>query len=200
MNILTPIFLLHGLGCSPITLLPLELYLNYKGYKNTYRISYPASTLRLDKSIEYVDNELSEKANKSKDEIILIGQSLGGRIANELYSKGWKIKFAIYIGSPLSGARLLNQLESWVPTRIRNLLYKTPYDDLKIVKNKLSPPHPHHCITMGWANMMFDGCVYVDEGKIDDDNHTHLSWADHTTIFANPRLWWCVDGLLKKID
>lgn len=40
------------------------------------------------------------KVNRS-EEIILIGQSMGGVVANNLHTKGWKIKKAIYVGSPL---------------------------------------------------------------------------------------------------
>ena len=199
MNNLMPIFLLHGLGANPVTLLPLELWLNYKGYKNTYRISYPVDKLSLIDSIAYVNKIMEELANKSS-EIIVIGQSIGGRVANELHKFNWNIKLAIFIGSPLGGANLLNQLESWLPTQIRDKFYKLPYDDLKNLKNKANPPpHPYHAITMGWFNTNFDGCIYTNEGKFDDTHHTRLSWADHRTIFANPRLWICVTNLIKKM-
>jgi len=197
INCLTPVFLLHGLGARPITLLPLELYLNYQGYKNTYRLSYPVDKLSINASVEWVNNELLKRVSKEQ-EIILIGQSAGGRIANELHTKGWKIKLAIYIGSPLSGAKLLNQLESILPTFVRNALYKKPYDDLKIIKKPKIPPHPHHSITMGWFNTQFDGCVYQNEAKLNQKNHTHLAWSDHRSIFANPRLWWLIVDLIKK--
>ena len=148
-----------GLGCSPITFFPLEVYLNLNGFKNTYRISYAVDKQCLKKSIDDVDAELTKRANKSDNEIIIIGQSMGGRVANELHTYGWKIKFAVYIGAPLKGARLLNKLESWVPTFIRNLLYKTPYTDLKKEITPTPPPHPYHTISMGWFGSSFDGCV-----------------------------------------
>ena len=190
MNLSVPIFLLHGLGSHAVTLLPLEMYLNSMGFQNTHRVSYPVDYFdTVEKSVEYVDSELSQFAEKEKDEIVLIGQSMGGVVANNLHKKGWKVRKAVYIGSPLHAAQLLNQLESFLPTKIRDFLYKKPYDILKDKEREEEPPHDYHTVSMGWFNSRFDGCVYVDEAKLDEGKHTHLGWADHRTIFANPRLW-----------
>jgi len=58
---------------------------------------------------------------------------LGGVIANNIHKKGWKIRKTIYIGAPLHGAYLLTQLESILPTYIRDVFYKPPYE---ILQNK----------------------------------------------------------------
>ncbi len=194
----TVIFLLHGLGCKPITLYPLEKYLNFKGYNRTHRLAYPVDRMSLAESIHYVDTEMQKHADKKKEQVILIGQSMGGRVANNLHKKGWRVKCALYIGSPLHGANLLNQLEAILPTRIRNWLYKKPYDDLKKVSKENAPPHPYHTFSMGWLHTHFDGCVYKNEAMLDAQHHTHLGWSDHRTIFLNPRLWFCVHNFLEK--
>lgn len=195
-----PIILLHGLGAHPITLWPMELYLRYKGWENIHRLSYPIDTLPFDQVLDYVDREL-EKVCDKKEEIILIGQSMGGVIANNLHKKGWIVRQAIYIGSPLHGANLLNQLERILPTKIRDYLYKLPYDYLKAKAlgeyKEEEPPHSYKTISMGWGSLDFDGCVYRQETMLNEKNHIHLKWADHRTIFANPRLWIHVERLLN---
>ena len=196
----TPIFLLHGLGPEKIismTLYPLEIYLNHQGYQNTYRLSYPVNHVELEEAIENIENQMIELANKESDEIILIGQSMGGVVANNLHKKGWRIKKAIYIGSPLHGAKLLNQLEDILPEKLTNMLNKKAYDVLKKKERESEPPHPYHTISMGWFYTEFDGCVYKEEAMLDEKHHTHLAWADHRTIFANPRLWNFVKSLLE---
>jgi hypothetical protein len=194
-----PIFLLHGLGSHTITFLPMELYLNSIGYENTYKLSYPVDDYdTVDGSVDYVDKEMEKYACKDKDEVILIGQSMGGVVANNIHKKGWKVLYAVYIGSPLHGARLLNQLEKIVPTNIRDALYKKPYGILQKCTRASEPDHDYNTISMGWFNTEFDGCVYKDEVVLNEDKHVHLCWADHRTIFANPRLWTLVGNLLTK--
>ncbi len=64
-------------------------------------------------------------------------------------------------------------------------------------KNKEEEPHhDYHTISMSWPFTDFDGCVYKDETIFTEEKHTHLKWADHRTIFANPRLWITVGNLL----
>jgi pimeloyl-ACP methyl ester carboxylesterase len=199
MDPLIPIFLLHGLGASPITLWPLEQYLQFVGgFNNTHRLLYPVDTTPFEECLDYVDKEMLQHANKEQ-EVILIGQSMGGVIANNMHKKGWKVKMAVYIGSPLHGANLLNQLENILPTKVRNALYKLPYDYLKVKDREPEPPHPYHTISMAWPFTEFDGCVYKHETMLDEDKHTHLAWADHRTIFANPRLWHKVFKIIMPV-
>lgn len=198
MSFLIPIFLLHGLGSHTLTLQPLKIYLNYVGYDNIHLISYPVDRLELNESIDYVDQEMIKYANKKINNIIIVGQSMGGVVANNLHKKGWNIQKTIYIGSPLHGANLLNQLEQVLPTFIKDYFYKKPYDILKNKEKEIEPPHDYKTISMGWFNSEFDGCVYKNETILNPENHIHLSWADHRTIFANPRLWKLVRDLINE--
>lgn len=195
------IFLLHGLGPSITTrpsLAPLEWYLNKCGYTNTHRIAYPTSESDLDEMLNYVDAEMKKYANPDTDEVILIGQSMGGVVSNNMHRMGWNIRFAIYIGAPLHGANLLNQLEAVLPTMVRDFLFKKPYELLMNKEHDPIPPHDYHAITMAWPFTAFDGCVYQSEGMLEEDKHTHLPWADHRTVFLNPRLWYHVNNILNK--
>ncbi len=198
----TPIFLLHGLGGHAITLLPLETWLNYSGYSNTHRLSYPVSKLSFDECLAFVDNAMSQVADKATDEVILIGQSTGGVVANAMHRKNWRIKNAIYIGSPLHGARLLLQLRALLPHAVTEFFMKQPYDFLmsehKYIKYAIEPNHPYHTISMGWGWSDFDGCVYKNETLFDMKNHTHLQWADHRLIIISPRLWTLIHQLLSR--
>jgi len=75
MDLAVKVFLLHGLGSHPITLLPMELYLNYQGFRNTYKISYPVNSFcTVEESVNYVDKEIEKHADKEKDDIIIIGR------------------------------------------------------------------------------------------------------------------------------
>jgi len=197
MHYLIPIILLHGLGSHVITLLPLELWLNYQGYTNTFKIEYPVDNMEFEEILEYIDNKFLQLFDKNK-KIIVIGQSMGGVVANNIHKKGWKIKKSIYIGSPLHGANFINQLENILPTWFTNYMYKTPYDFLKNKEKELEPPHQYHTISLGWGFSNFDGCVYKNETILNPNSHTHLSWADHRTIFFNPRLWITVTNLIKN--
>ncbi len=195
------VFLIHGLGptlISVASLAPLEWILKYNGFPETHRIVYPVNESEFDEMVEYVDNEMSKITDRSS-KVILIGQSMGGVVANSLHMKGWDIEYAIYIGSPLNGARLINKLDNILPTMIRNLMYKKPYGYLMSKKNEPEPPHQYHTISMSWPGTMFDGCVYRDEATLNAANSTHLYCADHRTVFLDPRLWASVVGLLKKI-
>ena len=192
----TPVFLLHGLGAHPMTLLPIEMYLKAKGFANVHRPSYPVDTLDFEDCLDSLDAVMQEVVDKDT-EVILVGQSMGGVYANNLHRKGWKVKHAVYIGSPLHGAELLNQLERTVPTFIHNLFHKRPYDFLMEKPREETPPHPYDTITMGWAFSGFDGCVYRSEATLEEERNTHLFWADHRTIYANPRLCFLVYSLLS---
>ena len=192
----TTVFLLHGLGAHAITLLPIELYLNSRGFTDTHRLTYPVDTLEFEECLDFLDEAMGEVVDKESREVVLIGQSMGGVYANNLHRKGWNVKRAIYIGSPLHGAQLLNQLKGTVPTFVHNFFHKMPYDFLMNKPREDPPPHPYDTVTMGWAFSGFDGCVYRSEATLDEERNTHLYWADHRTIYANLRLWSLVHSLL----
>jgi len=193
----THIIMLHGLGAHPITFKPMELYLNYCGWINIHNIYYPVDThITIQESLDYIDEQIRHLRDEP---IIVIGQSMGGVIGNRLHTMGYSILFGIYIGSPLQGANLLNQIDSIIPRFIRDKLHKPPYDILMNMVGHVAeePPHDYRTISMGWFWTNFDGCVYRGEAMMNSDKHIHLSWADHRTIFANPRLWYLVENLLR---
>jgi pimeloyl-ACP methyl ester carboxylesterase len=192
-----PIFLIHGIGASSITLWPLEKYLNYKGFKNVFKIDYPVNKMTFLDSVNYVDAEIDKLVNKKKDKVILIGQSMGGVISNELHKKGWKIEKAIYIVAPLNGAHLLNKLKNKLPEKIANFMHKAPYDHLMKEEKAVEPPHDYHTIGVSWPFMDFDGCVYKKEMILDKKKHSHLRWLDHRTAFISIRLWMEVYNQLR---
>lgn len=201
------VFLMHGLGGRPITLLPLELYLNACGYMRTHRLTYDVDTQDLRASCEQVDRLMQEETRSKSEPVILIGQSMGGVVASEMHKYGWTNLRMVTIGSPLHGARLLPQLESVLPAWVTAALYKLPYDELKArcegraheETQVKPPPHPYRTISMSWPFTTFDGCVSKDEAMFAEENHTHLPWADHRTVFANPRLWITVADLVDAM-
>lgn len=121
----TPIILLHGLGGTRYTLYPLQIYLTYIGkYKNIHNINYQVDNIHFEEALNKLDKQLESILNKTIDNPIFIGQSIGGLFANNLHKKGWRILKTITIGSPLHGARLLNKLENILPSFITKKLKK----------------------------------------------------------------------------
>ena len=156
-----------------------------------------------DTSVASVDKQLIEyfkdRTNPRDTHMIIIGQSFGGLVANSLHTKGWtNIKKAIYIGAPLHGARFLHQLNDKLPQFIIDRFHNQAYAFLMEKMHEDPPPHPYHTLSMGWMRFSFDGCVYKNETKFNDENHTHMSFSDHRFIFANPRLWVKVHRLVSR--
>lgn len=195
------VFLLHGLGPARITgwsLVPLQLYLTWVlGLKRVHIIRYPVNTMEVNEMVDFVDAEMRKHCSVRDDEVILIGQSMGGVVANRMHTKGWRVEKSVYIGSPLHGARLLNGLDAWLPAAVRDFMFKKSYGFLMDKEREEPPPHPYHTISMAWPGTSFDGCVFRDEATLEEVNHMHLPWADHRTVFLNPRLWYHVGNMLS---
>jgi pimeloyl-ACP methyl ester carboxylesterase len=207
---LTPIVLLHGLGSHPISFLPMQLYLTLYGINNTHAISYDPDNQNIMEAVSEIDFKLTQKLDKNQ-EIIVIGQSMGGVIGNNLHRAGWKIKKAIYIGSPLHGARTISSVRKYIPRKILDVFESPAWNILENKDKELEPPHDYHTITMGLnggSNYFFegssgpeswklwDGKVWKDEAMFSEDKNTHLNGEEHSIIFVKPRLWRTVLSLL----
>ena len=196
----TPVVLLHGLRSIPFTMKPIEQFLKRKGqFENVFNLSYRVNDITYDQSIEQLDDKLSNIIDKSSEKPIVIGQSMGGVMANNLHKHGWDLTKSVTIGAPLHGARILNTLDDNLPQYIKDLFFIEPYFFLMDKHQDDIPPHPYHCITMSLPFTNFDGCVYVDEAKLEDQHHTHINNAHHITVFANPRLWNIVLDQIKDV-
>lgn len=207
-----PIILLHGLG-GPLgshakySLYPLKYFLEFHKFDNVHVIPYPSDDLTIRESIEYVSTEIAKIANADQ-EIIIVGQSMGGVIGFNMHTAHtkWNIRLSISIGSPLHGARLITQIE----TALKDNLHEHQFDYLRQyikgqghieLQNKdqqIEPPHNYKTISLGWFEFPFDGCVYKDEAILDPKHNLHLNWADHRTIFFNPRLWYHVHNMIHE--
>ena len=140
------VFLLHGLGSRPITLWPLKKFLEWKGVENIHNLWYSVDKMEFEETLDYVDKEMEAHADKENDTVVLIGQSMGGLVANNMWKKGWNITKSVTIGSPLHGARLIDQVEKAVPACLNRWLHKAlykkkPYDFLRS-KQPDQPPSP----------------------------------------------------------
>lgn len=196
----TALFLVHGLGPAALTgmsLLPLRYYLQWQGHENVHIVHYePDACADADEALDQVDAEMRKHWKPEDGPIRVVGQSMGGVLAHRLHQRGWDVQKSLSIGSPLHGARLLDQLEARLPEKVVGALRKPMYSFLQSKDTEPAPPHAFHTISLGWAWSDFDGCVYRDEATLDTDNHTHLSWADHRAVFFNPRLWTLVNESL----
>ena len=194
----THIFMIHGIASSPLTFYPIQVYLRNCGYKNLHGISYPVDELSFEDSLKHVNKEMEKILSNKEEEIIVIGQSFGGNISNNIHRHGWKIQNAIYICSPLNGARIISAIEGIIPSTIANILTRKAFDYLKEKGKEELPPHNFHTISFGWFNGQFDGCVYEDEAKLREENHTHINWADHRTGFLDIRLFRVIYDILEN--
>ena len=210
-NNTTPIILLHGLGgfisskFTSLSLYPLKTYLEYNNYNNVHLIEYPSDQNSIEESLDYVDSEMCKVVNKKSEKIIIIGQSMGGVIAFNMHTKGWNIKLTLSIGSPLHGAKLIDQIECKLKDNLPGIVFEFLHNKIKCpghiaLQNKEKqdePPHEYRTISLGWFGYECDGCVYKDEAIINPEKNLHLAWADHRTIFLNPRLWYHVHNLIS---
>ena len=204
----TDIFLIHGIGSNTLSFLPLKMYLKQYGFKNVHSIGYPVNNSEFEESLKYVNDKIVEILDNDNDndndnyigsndndndnkekEIVVIGQSFGGNISNNLHKMGRNIIKSICICSPLHGAKIVGILESKIPKFVSNLLRNKPLEYLKDKDDDEKPPHDFHTISFGWFTSDFDGCVYKEETMLDPNKHTHITWCDHRTGFLDPRLF-----------
>ena len=189
------IIILHGLGGTMWSLQPMEAYLNRYGYPNTHILGYPSRELTINESIENIAAQMKDIITED-DEIIVIGQSLGGVIAMNLHKYGFKIKLVIAIVAPLKGARMINNIPQFIQD---NFLPTKAHNELKNMQNtEYDVPHVYKTISTSYPLTTFDGCVYVDETYIDPDNHVHISYGDHRTIFVDLRLLKTVWNMIEE--
>jgi hypothetical protein len=70
------VVLQHGLGSHATSLLGVEWYLNWCGYADTHRVSYPATTELLDACVAHVDGALAALLPSHDAPLIVIGQGM----------------------------------------------------------------------------------------------------------------------------
>jgi hypothetical protein len=193
----TNIFMIHGLASFSFTFYPLKLYLQKNGYTNIHGINYPVNTYEFDQSLDFVNSKILEIIPDENTSIVVIGQSFGGLICNNLHKKGRNVLKSICICSPLHGAKLVNMVEYYLPDFIKKIINRTPYDFLKDKDKDEIPPHDFHTISFGLFNTDFDECVYKEESILDENKHTHISWSSHMAGFLDLRLFRVVYNVLE---
>ena len=193
----TRVFLLHGLGSHPSTLWPMRWYLERHGFPRVYTLHYTVSTVTLEDSVKEVSAQMMKICGSQLEPVFVVGQSMGGLVANRLHTHGWQVARSVCVASPLHGARLLDIIHRRLPTFMWNRFNKEAYRTLRSKGRELAPPHPMSTISFGWGWSHFDGCVFADEVMVEQDLHHHLTWADHRLGFVDPRLWRQVTACLN---
>lgn len=187
------ILLLHGSGSWPWTMFPLEWYLKLRGY-NVLNLSYPVNTRNLEECVDFIVEVLQ---NVEFNELTVIGQSMGGLIGMLLREREINVINVITVGSPVKGSKFLNFINHYIPSRIHKPNHYELLDIFEGRKTIEVPEHEYTCITMGLLPFInFDCCVFMDESKFDDENHIHLWFQNHYTVFFDPRLLYHIKQLL----
>jgi hypothetical protein len=201
MSVLTtPIIILHGLGNRAWTLILLEWYLRWCGFKRVYRPQYNADT-DPEVACSYLSKPLTEFLNgNARTPIVVIGNSMGGLVGSKLKGFGFNVSLLITINSPLNGARLLRQLDSWVPTRVMDVCggNSQTYTYLKTTMKASIPNHPYKTISTSLPFMSFDGMVYREDAMIEPEHHTDIPWGSHHTVIFDPRVYWRIKAILDS--
>lgn len=146
------------------------------GHHKVYVVTYRSNYVSFETSLDDVDQYMRRYITK-ETEIILIGHSYGGVIANSIHKKGWNIKHAVYVAAPLNGSSIIKKLEWCIP-----ILKTSAFQYLKYKDKDEPPPHPFTTISMGWFWSKFDGKLFKKETIINPLNHIHISFSDHVSI------------------
>lgn len=179
------VVLLHGLHGSPTHVWTIKLavqrkFPDAKIHVPHYLTTHISST---DELVQRVSKVLLTHVDK-RTPIHVIGQSLGGVAAMNLYKDGWNVVKAITVGSPLHGASVLNTLHKVLPI----VFNRGTYVYLRTKPCQDEPPHEYKTISMGILNSNFDSCVHRHEATLKEEHHTHETWLDHRFGFLHPRL------------
>lgn len=107
-----PIVLLHGLGRTAASMLPLDWRLGRAGFR-TVRLAYPSTSQRIDASVAHIRSRLPAGP------VAIVGHSLGGLIGARLLreSDGAKVVRVVQLGSPNLGSPLAGRLGPVWPVR-----------------------------------------------------------------------------------
>lgn len=203
----TPVFLVHGLHGNTITNYPLQGSINKAGFNNVTRISYKTYH-SIEMLTDIVMAKILETLDDNETEVIIIGHSLGGIVCRNLCKSDLNVKLCVMIASPQGGSHLIKKgreiLNSYDDrlTSIAKYLLGDVMDDLADVTLEV-PTVPYKTIGTAMPYMEFDGKVWADNMKIEDEHHHHIPNSGHSLILLDSRLHDHVTKLLQnhfKID
>lgn len=195
LEIYTPIFVFHGISGRLSQIRALVENLKLDGMLNVTILSYPIYE-SFHNCVTHLSNEIEKYVNK-KEEIIVIGQSYGGVVANSLYKRGWNIKKAIYVCSPMHGNWILRTLDYWLPNWIIKKIDRKSYMYLRIKDREEEPTHDYNTISTGRFGWHFDFQVFKEEAMLNEDKHVHINGSDHFWLFYDRRLSSTIKELLQ---
>lgn len=173
------VFLIHGLGGAPFTLYPLKWWLE-RTHEEVICITYAPDQESIEASVRSAHQGLLEHAKPEDGPILLVGHSMGGLVSNRLHAHGWDVRAAVYVASPLGGARIIGQVERWIPPVLADKVRRPSYAELQNKERDPVPPHPYRTISVAWPGTTFDGRVYEDG--------TRRNWSPSITRGSSLRI------------
>ena len=177
------IALIHGMMPIPlpsVTLYPLSWYL--ESVAPTIRVEH-SSGPSITECVDEVKTQLMKYSDVT--EWVFVGHSLGGIIATRLSRMDEfkdKVKGVVCFGSPLKGASLANVAKNIKPFEDNKM-----YSELADV-NETPPDCPYKTFSGSVAFSRFDGKVFEQESKFDEENHTK-TWSTHSLLAISPTVW-----------
>jgi esterase/lipase len=200
MNKLFKIILVHGIHCNANTLSPFKWTLNKAGYTNVKTITYLNSgKYSLNDSIESANYELNKIVTK-KEPIVLVGQSLGGIVAHNMYKYNYNIIGGYYMVTPFNGSRLLqyyfnnNKFIEIYPKYNKQIF--TDINELSKY-NSLNEIYNFPIRTISGGIFDFDSKIFKDETILDKRYHKHIPFTTHGSVIYSPRVHYDLLKFLK---
>ena len=127
----TPILLIHGFLGSSNNWIYHRNYLKKAGYGNIFTVNLGDPRKSIEEYSDIVAKKIEEiKRLTGKQDIVLVGHSMGGLVAQEyLYSHPDEldhVKKIITIGTPLHGTRI-GCLASWISKAAKEMIYQSDF-------------------------------------------------------------------------
>ncbi|MEZ0224111.1 MAG: alpha/beta fold hydrolase [Alphaproteobacteria bacterium] len=193
------IVLLHGIGRTKTTMLPLAGYLSFNGY-NVINVDYPSRKKPIGELVEDIHKVLEERKLDPSKKVNFVGYSLGGLVIRAYISKHRPANLGsvVMIGTPNQGSEVADFLKDYSLYKkyfgpagqqlstdqqdIKDLLGVIDYD-LGVIAGRLSIDPVSSLLIIPGSN---DGKVSVERTKVNNMKDHIVLNTTHTFMINNP--------------
>lgn len=179
---------IHGLGGTAFSHYPLITFLSFYFSNITFE-SYSWDS----KNLQYYDavEDLEDYLNNFTQDLILVGHSLGGKLAMSVDNP--KVKGVVTISTPHDGCEMAKILQSLIGPDFAKYFLGEMHD---ILAYHITPKYTPKVvsITSSWTPWTpFDGRVCLSEMVHPlSDKVLHLDYSEHIVQLYDPRMWYKV--------
>lgn len=193
------IVLLHGIGRTKVTMLPLAGYLSWKGY-NVINVDYASRKKPIEELVGDIHKVLEARHLDPSRKVNFVGYSLGGLVIRAYLSKHRPANLGsvVMIGTPNQGSEVADFLKDYSVYKkyfgpagqqlttdqqeIRGLLGDIDYD-VGVIAGRLSIDPVSSLLIIPGSN---DGKVSVERTKVSNMKDHIVLNTTHTFMINNP--------------